>query len=218
MTESTSLPCANTGSDTARKSALRWTAVLLTALLAVPVLAAPVKKFKWLTPAGETIFRPTPPDDPNQPYCHRLDDGPWTCVGGADQLEPPPPDPDIMTAEEKQRQEDLLLRTRYRSLDDIERQLQEELDQVEFQRNVALSNQRLQQAQLFTSIRVAADRQRAGMTVKDEQLAQVHLARENLRMTEDTLNLIAAEETRLRERHELRRTRFLQLMEQYASP
>jgi len=218
MTESTSLPCASTGSDTARKSTLRWTALLLTALLAVPVLAAPVKKFKWLTVEGETIFNPTPPDDPNQPYCHRLDDGPWTCVRGADQFEPPPPDPNIVSAQDRQRQQDLLLRTRYRSLEDIDYQFQEEMDQFVFQRNVALSNQRLQQDQLFAAIKVAANRERAGLEVQDDQLAQVKLARDNLQMTNDTLVLIAAEETRLRERNDARKARYLELMEQYASP
>lgn len=218
MTASTSLPCESTGSDTAPRNTLRWIVVFLSAFMAVPVLAAPTTSFKWLTAEGETVFNPTPPDDPNQPYCHRGDDGPWTCVAGADQFEPPPPDPNIMTAEDRQRQQDLLLRTRYRSLDDINQHFREEMDQFEFQRNVALSNHRLQQDHLFAAIKVAADRVRAGMEVQQEQLIQVQLARDNLQMTVDSLDLIAAEEASIRERHEKRKSRFMELMEQFASP
>jgi hypothetical protein len=182
------------------------------------VLASQGQKYKWLTADGQTIFRPTPPEDPGQPYCQRLNDGPWTCFSGADTLEEPPPDPALTTEEDRQRQQDLLLRTRYRSLADIDTQLQEELDQVSFQRNVALSNQRMQETQLFQSIATAADRQRAGLEVEQEQLNAVQQARENLRMTQDALALIELEDSRVRARFEERKIRYRQLMEQYASP
>lgn len=233
MTTTTSLPCKPTGSATAShpdkpdghlpppapRISLRctpWLALLLLAL-AAPA-AADGKRFKWIDDDGETIFEPVPPDDPTRPYCMRDDDGPWTCFDGARRLEAPPPAPDIMTAQERQRRADQLLLSRYRSLEAIDRGREERLAQLDFERRTVERNLALQRRALFDQIRAAADQQRAGLPVTAPQLTNLDRTRTSLRDTQGVLARLDAQALEIRREHEAMKQRYRELREAGSAP
>lgn len=193
-------------------------------LLLAPLLmlttgaVASVKSYKWEDPSGETFYRPTPPEDPVQPYCMRNGDGPWTCYSGADSLQRPPPDPDILTAAERQRRSDQLLTSRFRSLDEIDAGRDERLEQLELEKSAVRQNLRSQQQRLFREIRAAADRQRAGLEVTERQIKDIDRSRGTLRSTQATLARMDAKAQEIRQAHEAMKDRYRELLQSSTTP
>lgn len=240
MTTPTSLPCALTRRATERRPCnprpepprpdrgrARLTrsraasSALAAALLFLALCAsadASVKSYKWEDPSGETVYHPVPPDDPEQPYCMRRGDGPWTCYSGADTLERPAPDPDILTEAERQRRADQLLTSRYRSVDAIDASRDERLEQLEFEKRAVRQNLRSQRQILFGQIRAAADRQRAQLPITDRQLEDLEQVRTNLRSTEGTLARMDRQAIEIREAHEAMKDRYRELLQSNAPP
>lgn len=182
------------------------------------VANASVKSYKWEDPSGETVYHPTPPGDPDQPYCMREGDGPWTCYSGADSFQRPPPDPDILTEAERQRRSDQILTSRFRSLEAIDDSLAERLEQLEFEKRAVRQNLRSERETLFRHIRTAADRQRARLAVTDRQLEDLARIRVNLRSTEATLARMDEQERDIRRAHEAMKNRYRELLQSNASP
>jgi hypothetical protein len=187
-------------------------------LTLAPGAHASVKSYKWEDASGETVYRPTPPDDPDQPYCMRRGDGPWSCYSGADSFQRPPPDPDIMTEAERQRRSDQLLTSRFRSLDAIDASMDERLEQLEFEKRAVRQNLRSERQTLFRHIRAAADRQRAQLPVTDRQLEDLARIRVNLRSTEATLARMDDQEREIRQAHEAMKNRYRELLQNTTSP
>lgn len=216
MNKSTSPRCTPIVNGTARPERRLASAgvlgLLVTALLIATPAAAEVKKFKTVNEDGQVIYGPTPPDDPNQPYCEREGDGPWTCFEKAESLIPPPPPEDVMTAEQRQRREDQLLMSRYRTLDGIEQAEDERLRQLEFEQRTVERNHQSQQNTLFDHIRSAADRQRAGLEVTERQREQIQATRQTLGVTERTLERLERQADEIRSEHDALRDRFRELM------
>ncbi len=187
-------------------------------LLLAPCAGASVKSYKWEDPSGETVYHPTPPDDPDQPYCVREGDGPWSCVSGADSFQRPPPDPNIMTPEERQRRSDQLLTSRFRSIDAIDDSMEERLQQLEFEKRAVNQNLRSEKQILFRHIRAAADRQRAQLEVTERQLQDIARIRTNLRSTQATLARMDEQALEIRRTHEAMKTRYRELLQSSTSP
>ncbi|MEM1413146.1 MAG: hypothetical protein AAGH19_12390 [Pseudomonadota bacterium] len=199
---------------------VRLVAVLLCLLLMTTLAAAQSDsaRYKWVDDAGHTYFKPIPPEDPNQPYCMRRSDGPWTCYEGADRLDAPPPDPDIMNEAERQKRYDQLLTSRFRSLDDIDRGREERLAQLEFERKAVESNLASQKRVLFSQIRAAADRQRAGLTVTEQQLADLALTRTSLRNNEAVIARLDRQSAEITREHEVMKDRYRELLQTQSAP
>jgi hypothetical protein len=187
-------------------------------VLLTPGASASVKSYKWEDATGETVYHPTPPDDPDQPYCMRQGDGPWTCYSGADSFQRPPPDPDIMTEAERQRRSDQLLTSRFRSLDAIDASMEERLEQLEYEKRAVRQNLRSERQTLFRQIRAAADRQRAQLEVTDRQLEDLARIRVNLRSTDAILARMDDQEREIRQAHEAMKTRYRELLQNTTSP
>lgn len=165
------------------------------------------------------MYRPTPPDDPDQPYCMREGDGgPWTCYTGAENFQEPPPDPSILTEAERQRRSDQLLTSRFRSIDAIDTARDDRLQQLELERRAVLRNLETQQQTLFGQIRAAADRQRAQLEVTADQLNDLARSRAILRSTEATLARMDQQETDIRRLHEEMKDRYRVLLQSNTSP
>ncbi|MEE4175048.1 MAG: hypothetical protein V2I57_12415 [Xanthomonadales bacterium] len=164
------------------------------------------------------MYHPTPPDDPDQPYCMRRDDGPWTCYSGAESFQRPAPDPNILTEAERQRRSDQLLTSRFRSLDAIDTARDERLQQLELERRSVRRNLETQKQMLFGQIRSAADRQRARLTVTEGQLEELAQTRAALRSTEATLTRMDQQETEIRRSHEAMKDRYRELLQSSTTP
>lgn len=187
-------------------------------LLLAPGASASVKSYKWEDPSGETVYHPTPPDDPDQAYCMREGDGPWRCVSGADSFQRPPPDPNILTEAERQRRSDQLLTSRFRSIDAIDASMEERLQQLEFEKRAVNQNLRSEKQTLFRHIRAAADRQRAQLDVTEQQLQDLARIRATLRSTQATLARMDEQALEIRRAHETMKDRYRELLQSNTSP
>ena len=192
--------------------------VALPLLLLTAWANADARSYKWEDPNGETVYRPTPPTDPNQAYCEREGSGPWTCFSGAGRLERPPPDPTALTEAERQRRSDQLLTSRFRSLDAIDANRDERLEQLEYEKRAVRQNRRNERQILFRHLRAAADRQRAQLEVTDQQLKDLARIRVTLQSTEATLLRMDEQEREIRRAHEAMKDRYRELMQRNPSP
>lgn len=193
-------------------------AVALLTLVAAANPAVAANNYLWTDDTGKSWSRETPPDDPDQPYCIIEANGFKTCFDGAERLAAPAPDPSVLEEEKRQQRQEQLKRMRYPTLDAIDQGRDEQLRQLDFERETVLRNQESQQRLLFEQIQDAADRQRAGLAVPPQQLDAMEVTRRNLDDNKATLERIDTRADDIRREFDALEDQFRTLDEGQATP
>jgi hypothetical protein len=200
----------------------RRTAAILTTLLLV-VSAAPLcaDTYRWKDKNGEIHYgESVPPEYADQPYdvinkqgivIEHIDD-PTATVKAEEEKKPEKKEREpLISEEQRQVQSDRLLVIRYSSEDDIQKQLELELAQVGYDKQVISQSLQSTGAAIRSQISQAADKQRAGQEITAEQQSEIDKLYARQAQDKNQLAANQQREERIRARYaeDLERYRFL---------
>lgn len=193
-------------------------AAVCAALLPLAALAA--DSYRWLDPeSGETIYSPTPPTDPDQPYAVLRDGVIVARYLGSEKIEKPESEYDEQRRrEEAQRKADALLRVQFKSCADIAAAMEAELDNLRYDYNLLDGTYASLRNSLMEQIGIAADRQRAGLAVAGHQLDQFESIRGRLAENRASREGLAVREQSIRAEYDAKRARYQQLLQAQDAP
>lgn len=192
--------------------------ILLAALVAffiVPAMAIADITYRWTDEGGEVHYRPTPPTDPDQPFVMLRDGQVVERYAGLERPEIPESEfAEERRLEEEQRKRDALLLVQFQSLEDIDEAMEAQLAPIQQDYKLIDGTYVSLQKSLFDQIRVAADRQRAGLPVSQYELDQVMSIRARMNENRHSRSLSQAREDRIREEHDEKRERFVIILKE----
>ena len=210
------------------RSALRRAGLVVLLLATVgPAVAADKKArtssevYRWTDAQGEMHYsKALPPDLAGVPYDVLSRDG--RLLRHVDPVEeaknkaeervekknqPKGPVP-LYTDDQKRQINDRLLLLKYRSTDEIEQAMQQEIDQLQYDRKIVESSRSSVLESLRGQIHTAADRQRAGMEPDAKQIEEMKRLRQRLLAGQ-------SDQAKLQQREEAIRDRFDKELKRY---
>ena len=209
------------------RSALRRAGLVVLLLATVgPAVAADKKArtssevYRWTDAQGEMHYsKALPPDLAGVPYdvlspngllLRHVDPAAQAkkeAEGSAEEKQPKGPVP-LYTDDQKRQINDRLLLLKYRSTDEIEQAMQQEIDQLQYDRKIVESSRSSVLESLRGQIHTAADRQRAGMEPDAKQIEEMKRLRQRLLAGQ-------SDQAKLQQREEAIRDRFDKELKRY---
>lgn len=194
-------------------------AVLVTGILGVAVTSAVADTYRWKDKEGKTHYgAAVPAEYADQPYDvlnkagliirHVEDTSIPLEVIAEEKIQEKDP---LIEQEERQRQSDRLLLLQYRSEEEILNALQLEIDQLGYDSTLVLQSQESTRQSIKIQISQAANQQRAGQQVSEEQQKEIDKLYARLARDEKKQLKIKQRETRIRTRFEVDLERYRNL-------
>ena len=189
-------------------------AALAASLLTTAALAA--DSYRWEDPeTGQTMYAPTPPTDPDQPYVVLRDGVVIRTFEGSERFDRPDDELEAQRrAEEAQKKADALLLVQFKSFQAIDAAMEAELDNLRYDYNLLDGTHESLEKSLFEQIGVAADRQRAGLRVPTRQAESIESIRSRMKDNREARDELDVREIRIREEYDAKRERYRHLIEQ----
>ena len=187
--------------------------------LLCPALAWAEVTYSWVAADGETIYSPTPPLDPDQPYA-MLENGVIVeRFERSERLErPETEDLRKLEAERQQRTRDALLMVEFKSLEDIDVAMEEELGTLGYDFNLVDSTYDSLHQSLLDQIGMAADRQRAGLAVQQHDLDRIQSIRDRMTGNREDRQELETREAGIRDEYARKKERYRELLDAQAGP
>lgn len=185
-------------------------AVLVTGILSMAVTSAVADTYRWKDKDGKVHYgAAVPAEYADQPYDvlnkaglvirHVEDTSIPLEVIAEEKIQEKDP---LIEQEERQRQSDRLLLLQYRSEEEILNALQLEIDQLGYDSTLVLQSQESTRQSIKNQISQAANQQRAGQQVSEEQQKEIDKLYARLARDEKKQLKIKQRETRIRTRFE----------------
>ncbi len=213
---------------------------LLAALLAAQPALAQKKVYRWVDEEGKVHYSETlPPNWKGETHDELRGDGmvteegvshapdPVAEDGAPDPLEgktPLPtdksgmkrPDP-LYTDAEKQQRMDRLLMLRYHSEEELIDAMEIEINQLEYDERLLSATEQSLKTSLRSSIDAAGHRQRAGLEVSEDMLANISKIRSQLEENQSSLRGLKVREQNIRDDFQRDLDRYRELAEMYSA-
>ncbi|MEE4175049.1 MAG: hypothetical protein V2I57_12420 [Xanthomonadales bacterium] len=193
----------------------RFTAICVVAAVCLAPSAWAVDTYRWVDPeTGKYDYSPTPPEDPDQPYVLMRDGRIIERYVGSERLEKPESEFDAeRAAAEAQAKADALLMVQFKQFDDIDEAMEVELDNLRYDYNLLDGTYASLEKSLFEQIEVAANRQRAGLTVANHELEKIESLRGRMSANRVAREELSVRESRIRDEYDLKRDRYRELLQ-----
>lgn len=173
-----------------------------------------VENYRWVDDNGEYQYSPTPPEDPDQPYVFMRDGRIVERYLGSERLERPDSEFDRQReAQEAKAKADALLMVQFKQFGDIDAAMEVELDNLRYDYSLLDGTHASLEKSLFEQIEVAADRQRAGLSVADHELQQIESLRSRMAANRQARSALSDREARIRDDYDLKKERYRELLE-----
>lgn len=175
--------------------------------------------YRWVDAEGKTMYSPVPPTDPDQPYALLRDGVVVQQFIGLDKPEKPDSEfAEQRRAEEAQRKADNLLLVQFGSVEDIDQARDAELVNLRYDFNLLDGTWESLRKSLNGLIGVAADRQRAGLTVPRHELEQIEAVRKRMQANREARLELDGREKQIRGEYDAKKQRFQRLSTEPAAP
>lgn len=193
----------------------RSLAACLLATIFLATSAWAVDTYRWVDPeTGKYDYSPTPPQDPDQPYVLMRDGRIIERYLGSERLERPDSEFDAeRAAAEAQAKADALLMVQFKQFDDIDEAMEVELDNLRYDYNLLDGTYASLEKSLFEQIQVAANRQRAGLTVANHELDKIESLRGRMSANRVAREELSDRESRIRGEYDVKKDRYRELLQ-----